>query len=149
MRKCSPTNKINGLCSKFLRNAGDLKKRSSPTNSQLFHKIQSSKIFFFCKFSGVFQDKTTLLMTLARFQHVIKQCCPQAEDRTFSRTCVQGEGLQIVSSRTSLRPRTPLLHNILHFFSMFRYYFCCCYTCEIYVLCVVFCFFSYVVFAGL
>ena len=55
----------------FPQNAGDLKKkqkkRSSPTNSQIFRKIQTSKTFF-CKFSRVLQDETTLLMTLAHFQ---------------------------------------------------------------------------------
>ena len=41
------------------------------------------------------------------FQRIKKQCCPRAEDRTFSRTCkVQGQGLQNMSYRTSSRPRT-------------------------------------------
>ena len=42
-------------------------------------------------------------MTLAHFQQVKKQWCPRAEDRAFSRPCRlrgQGEGLQIVFSRT-------------------------------------------------
>ena len=46
-------------------------KRSLPTKSQNFNKIQASK-FFFRKFSGMLQNKTLLLMTLAHFQPVKK-----------------------------------------------------------------------------
>ena len=55
------------------------------------------------------------LMTLSHFQQVKKLCCPRAEDKAFSRTCRnrgqeldlrgQGQRLQIVSLKTSTRPR--------------------------------------------
>ena len=97
-----------------------IKKRSSPTNLQIFHKIQASKIIF-RKFSNVLQDKTTLLIILAHFQQAKKKCCSRTKDRAFSRTCrvrgqgrdLRGQGPQIVflTSRTSWK--TPFLLTML------------------------------------
>ena len=46
-----------------------------------------------------------------------RKCYPRAEDRTFSRTCrlrEQGQGLQNVSARPRMSPRTlPLLRSFI------------------------------------
>ena len=107
MRKCSPTKKRATLkiFASFPQTSGDLKKKKKkfpPTNSQIFPKIHASKTFF-RKFSGVLQDETTLLMTLAHFLQIKKYSCS-------CRLRGQGQGLQIVSSRSRTSLRTPPLY---------------------------------------
>ena len=46
MQKCSPKNKINGLCTRFLRNAGDLKKKIFAHKFATFPQNSIVKIFF-------------------------------------------------------------------------------------------------------
>ena len=75
------------------------------------------------KCSGNIQKKRLpkiLFWQFTKFQQFKKYCCPRSKDRVIFEEMKlrdQGQGLQNVSSRTSLRPRsssrTPRLHNII------------------------------------
>ena len=62
------------------------------------------------------QNSRNFYVWLFSFQPIKKQCCPRAEDRTFSRTCrvrgqgrgleLRGQGLQNLSSRTDVESTT-------------------------------------------
>ena len=74
-QKCSPKKRSTlKMCASFPQTSGNLKRTKKKVFAHKFtnfpQKICVKK--FFCKFSGVLQDETTLLVTLAHFQQVKK-----------------------------------------------------------------------------
>ena len=125
-RKCFPKKRSTlKMFASFPQTSGNLKKK---TKKKVFaHKFsnlpQSSCVKnCFCKFSYVLQDQTTLLMILAHFQQVKKQCCPRAEDLQGSRP-----KLRTSPSRLGLRTLNCVLEakDVLEDFSSVFFYIVC------------------------